>query len=144
MLTCSSLWVWAAVMSFHWTPAWVGLQSQSLQGKSFQLASLQGPFSELLSRAQGVCGAMAFWVACLHVHVYVCTHTNTDVNPDRVVLQRDRILYRKWILLCGHHFPLNKALQSLIHLRQYHLRWLVKNARHPRLTKSNSLWVGIF
>ena len=53
----STLWVWApgprivpvSLVFIIVTLHWVGLQSQSLQGKSSQLASWQGSFPEPLS-----------------------------------------------------------------------------------------------
>lgn len=52
----------------HQTPP--GLQSQSLQGISFQLASWQESFPEPLSLGKEYC--VGLWLSGLHAHTYMC------------------------------------------------------------------------
>lgn len=97
----------------HQTPHSAGLRRQSLQGKSFQLASWQRSLAAASLLGTGTVQGLGF-LGCTVTHacVSVCTHKHRCGPGHGIFLWRDRILCRKQILLCEHHFPLNKAVRS--------------------------------
>lgn len=63
------------VIGIHHQPSpWVGLQSQGLQGKSFQFASWPGSFPEPLSCKWALRRA---WLSGLLAHTCVCNAVHT-------------------------------------------------------------------